>query len=554
MMKDHLTSLFVALALGTVSATASAIVVDVDIDDDGLIEIDSLEDLNEMRNDLAGTSLYGVSTGCDTPCFGYELVADLDFDTNQDGAITEEDDYWNGGLGWQPVGSFDDEPFTAYFDGNFHSIRNLYINRPTEDYVGLFGTVMLHPDHDTGVHRVRIKGPLTHIRGNTYVGIVGGYIKGSPSPAMSYVSSAGLVEGQDAVGGLVGDANGGIWRTFSQATVNANWGAGGLAGELYDALSESYAQGSVTASACAAGLAGGGNGQITDSYATGSVQASMDPGGLTACGTFTVDNSYWASDTTGQTVSIGGGLALTSTELRCPTAPADTTCSDGDTLYPALSAGAWDFGTSDDYPALIFNGHTPRDDDNDGEDNDTDAFPENPAASLDSDGDGRPDAWHPNCDSACQDASGLVLDTVPTDPAPTADAGGPYAASSGDTLILDASGSTDNGTIVSYEWDINNDGSIDLTGVMPTVSIEYGHEETRIIDIRLLVTDDAGGTDEDVVTATLEIERGKGRGDEEDRGDDGGSPSGVLLALLVAIGSLRRTALRRKAVTSLPAF
>lgn len=542
MMKDHLTSLFMALALGTVSATASAIVVDVDIDDDGLIEIDSLEDLNEMRNDLAGTSLYGVSTGCDTPCFGYELVADLDFDTNQDGAITEEDDYWNGGLGWQPVGSFDDEPFRAYFDGNFHSIRNLYINRPTEDYVGLFGTVTLHPDHDTGVHHVRVNGPLTHVRGNTYVGIVAGYIKGSPSPAMSYVSSAGLVEGESAVGGLVGEANGGIWRTFSHATVNASWGAGGLAGELYGSLAESYAHGSITASGCAAGLAGGGDGQITHSFATGSVQASMDSAPLATCGNFTVANSYWALDTTGHTLSTVGGLALTSTQLRCPTAPDDTLCSDGNTLYPALSTDAWDFGSTTDYSALIFNNHSHRDDDLDGEDNDDDAFPDNAAASKDSDADGKPDAWHPRCDTSCQDASGLVLDTDAADPAPIADAGGPYSASSGDTLILDASGSTDNGTIVSYEWDINNDGSVDLTGVMPTISIEYGPEETRVIDIRLLVTDDAGGTDEAIVTATLDIERGKGRGDEEDRGDDGGSPSTLLLGLLAVMGLLRRIA------------
>lgn len=541
MMKDHLTSLFMALALGTVSATASAIVVDVDIDDDGLIEIDSLEDLNEMRNDLAGTSLYGVSTGCDTPCFGYELVADLDFDTNQDGAITEEDDYWNGGLGWQPVGSFDDEPFKAYFDGNFHSIRNLYINRPTEDYVGLFGTVTVHPDHDTGVHRLRVKGPLTHVRGNNYVGIIAGYIKGSPSPAMSYVSSAGIIEGDSAVGGLVGEANGGIWRTFSHATVNASWGAGGLAGELYGSLAESYVHGSITASGCAAGLAGSGDGQITNSYATGSVQASMDPAPLATCGSFTVANSYWAVDTTGHALSTVGGLALMSTQLRCPTGPDDTLCSEGNTLYPALSFDAWDFGSNADYPALIFNSHIHRDDDHDGEDNDDDAFPDKAAASKDSDTDGLPDTWHPGCDTSCQKSSGLVLDTNATDPAPSADAGGPYSASSGETLVLDASGSTDNGTIVSYEWDINNDGTIDLTGVMPTISIEYGRKkETRSVDIRLLVTDDTGGTDEEIVTATLDIERRTGREDEEDSDDDGGSPSTLLLGLLAVMGMLRR--------------
>ena len=37
--------------------------VDYDLDDDGLIEINSLADLDEIRNNLDGTSLYGESTG-----------------------------------------------------------------------------------------------------------------------------------------------------------------------------------------------------------------------------------------------------------------------------------------------------------------------------------------------------------------------------------------------------------------------------------------------------------------------------------------------------------
>ncbi|MFT6655681.1 MAG: hypothetical protein ACJAWI_002455, partial [Marinomonas primoryensis] len=37
---------------------------DYDLDDDGLIEINSLADLNEIRNNLDGTTLYGESGGC----------------------------------------------------------------------------------------------------------------------------------------------------------------------------------------------------------------------------------------------------------------------------------------------------------------------------------------------------------------------------------------------------------------------------------------------------------------------------------------------------------
>ena len=73
-----------ALAMAIVSPTLVQASTDVDIDNDGLIEISTLEQLDLMRYDLAGTSLNGDSTGCPaTGCNGYELVADLDFDTNE---------------------------------------------------------------------------------------------------------------------------------------------------------------------------------------------------------------------------------------------------------------------------------------------------------------------------------------------------------------------------------------------------------------------------------------------------------------------------------------
>ncbi len=44
----------------------------------------------------------------------------------------------NGGLGWNPIGN-NTNSFTGTFDGLGFTISNLYINRPTQDYVGLFG-------------------------------------------------------------------------------------------------------------------------------------------------------------------------------------------------------------------------------------------------------------------------------------------------------------------------------------------------------------------------------------------------------------------------------
>ncbi|MFT5127855.1 MAG: hypothetical protein ACI8W8_001462, partial [Rhodothermales bacterium] len=78
--------------------------------------------------------------------------------------------------------------------------------------------------------------------------------------------------------------------------------------------------------------------------------------------------------------------------------------------------------------------------------------------------------------------------------APIADAGGPYTAQPGESVTLDASGSTDvDGDIASYSWDIDGDGSFgDSIGVNPVVTSAVG--SATVITVR--VTDAAGNVDE----------------------------------------------------------
>jgi hypothetical protein len=96
---------------------------------------------------------------------------------------------------------------------------------------------------------------------------------------------------------------------------------------------------------------------------------------------------------------------------------------------------------------------------------------------------------------------GTPLDDAPANQAPIAEAGGPYAGNVGTTIALDGSGSTDNdGTIVLYEWDLDNDGQYDdATGA----TTNFDAVAAGTYTIGLQVTDNDGATDADTTTVTV---------------------------------------------------
>ena len=138
---------------------------DYDTDGDGLIGISNLAQLDAMRYDLDGNGYAGTVAayaaafpsaldrmfGCGLDgCSGYELLADLDFDTDGDGTVDSDDDYWNDGDGWQPIG-WDSRGFprffNATFEGNEHTLSNLFTTG--RGYSGLFSAIGLDGEvHD----------------------------------------------------------------------------------------------------------------------------------------------------------------------------------------------------------------------------------------------------------------------------------------------------------------------------------------------------------------------------------------------------------------------
>nr|WP_314808745.1 YDG domain-containing protein [uncultured Selenomonas sp.] len=142
----------------------------------------------------------------------YILKNDIDADVTRT-------DRWNGGAGFQPI-----EMFVGGFNGAGHTIRNLYINRPTEDRVGLFAEMGMTPSY-IAVHIANVTLEGGSVRGREYVGGIVGQVTGGK---LRNVRNFNEVSGKLKVGGIAGILDGG---PFSAARMD-NVYNGALIGEL----------------------------------------------------------------------------------------------------------------------------------------------------------------------------------------------------------------------------------------------------------------------------------------------------------------------------------
>ena len=256
--------------------------------------------------------------------------------------------YWNNGAGWAPIktpttGSI--IPYSAIFEGNGHTITNLFIDSSEND-IGLFGET-----RSSAVIR-NLEMVAVQVTGTDNVG----GLVGSNGGAVSGCFATGKVSGDDDVGGLVG-ANlddGSVSASYSTVQVTGDDRIGGLAGSSSGEVTAAYATGRVVGDFEAGGLIGRNSGDVNVSYATGLVSGRSTIGGLIGWNASggTVTDSFWDSDTSGRTTGFSG-QAKTTAELQLPTAASGIYSTwnvdlDGD----SMNDDPWDFGTSSQYPAL----------------------------------------------------------------------------------------------------------------------------------------------------------------------------------------------------------
>jgi len=154
---------------------------------------------------------YDLDAIRDNPSGRYRLMNDLH--SASPGYWTVASSIGNYRKGWQPIGT-SSNPFTGSFEGHGYQISDLFINRPDEDEVGLFGCVGEGGFiDDIAVVNAAITGR------QCVAGLVG-----SNLGSLSNCYFSGSVSGDHCLGGLTG-VNSGIIRNchynHSEVVINA---------------------------------------------------------------------------------------------------------------------------------------------------------------------------------------------------------------------------------------------------------------------------------------------------------------------------------------------
>ena len=140
--------------------------------------------VSDVGATLGGMTLFGDSEDA-------RLAAEYILATDIDATQTK---IWDGAKGFNPIGG--GGAFTGFFDGNDKAVRNLFIARPSEDNVGLFGRI-----GKVGELAVRDLGVVdADISGGSTVGI----LAGEADSYLVNVWTTGKVDGGNDVGGLAG--------------------------------------------------------------------------------------------------------------------------------------------------------------------------------------------------------------------------------------------------------------------------------------------------------------------------------------------------------------
>ena len=95
----------------------------------------------------------------------------------------------------------------------------------------------------------------------------------------------------------------------------------------------------------------------------------------------------------------------------------------------------------------------------------------------------------------------VVVGLAPINQLPTADAGGPYTVVEGGSVTLNATGADPEGTAVTFDWDLDNDGTFETPG--QSVSFSPSAAAPAVLTVKVRVTDAFGNFAVDETTVSV---------------------------------------------------
>ena len=224
--------------------------------------------------------------------------------------LTADIDLGGSSNPWTPIGT-SSYPFAGIFDGNGHTISNLYVDQASS-YIGLFGKIA----SSSTISDLSVNGSVS---GNEYTGGIIGYSLGTITNVTSYINvtaksrnynnaggiagynqgtitnctNMGAITSGSSVGGIVGYNTAGTIENCtntgsitSTSTSNQGGRAGGIVGYKTDGtIINCFNIGDVTItnySKAAGGIVGenGGSGNVIDSKNTGTIVGNKNIGGI----------------------------------------------------------------------------------------------------------------------------------------------------------------------------------------------------------------------------------------------------------------------------------
>lgn len=191
-----------------------------------------------------------------------------------------ETNSWNGGLGFSPIGdgensgSSSKNNFNGSYNGQMFSIKNLYINRPDQKCVGLFGMAW---DKATIKNIELIDANVT---GDRYVGALVGFDR---CTKISCIIASVEVKGKHTTGGVIGYSSAdSITRCKVTGKVRGDEKTGGFSGShtAYSIISECSFEGSILGGVSTGGFLGYSNGDVNACFSNASILAGNNTGGF----------------------------------------------------------------------------------------------------------------------------------------------------------------------------------------------------------------------------------------------------------------------------------